>query len=266
MSNVRIKLTDGLVADAALPPGKSELVLWDSDVPGFGLRLRGGSKTFIVAYRPVGAGRSANMRRVKIGHAAALPSLKEARRLARALLGKVAAGEDPARERADRPERKGTTIAALLDRYGKSLQRRGYVARNAVMSLLRRRLAPLLDRDAGTVTGWQLAEIVEGLEVAGARAAAATFRTRCSTFLNWCAFEARAIEANPLAGYRRGRDTRQERVAKSEIGRALTDDELAAVWRAADATTSFGRLVRFLILTGCRRGVNRAGFAGGSNF
>src|SRR5690606_12618557 len=36
-------------------------------------------------------------------------------------------------------------------------------------------------------------------------------------------------------------------------GRALDDDELQAVWKAARPTDMFGRYIRFLILTGCRR-------------
>jgi integrase len=141
----------------------------------------------------------------------------------------------------------------LLDRYEGYLRRRRYVAWKDVLSLLRRRLAGLGKRDIGTVKAWEYAAIIERLDRQGYRSAGSMFRTRCSTFLNWCTFDARALEANPLAGYRRGRDTRAERVEKQQRGHALGDDELAAVWTAAGEDTSFGRLVRFLILTGCRR-------------
>jgi integrase len=66
--------------------------------------------------------------------------------------------------------------------------------------------------------------------------------------------QAKVIDQNPLAGYRRQRATRADRLAKEQHGRALTDEELVAVWTAAKADTVFGRFARFLILTGCRRG------------
>jgi integrase len=55
-------------------------------------------------------------------------------------------------------------------------------------------------------------------------------------------------------GIRKERSTRADRLAKADRGRALSDQELAAVWRAAPLERSFGRMVRFFILTGCRRG------------
>ncbi|SFP31463.1 tyrosine-type recombinase/integrase [Tranquillimonas alkanivorans] len=253
MSATKTRLTDAQVRAAVLPDGKTEAVLWDTDVSGFGLRLRGKSKTFILSYRPHGAGRAANAKRLKLGTPSTVDGVKEARRLARAALGKVAAGEDPVEERKQEKRRADATVAALLDRYDAHLERRQYVTRTDVLSLLRRRLAPLAARDLAEVKGWELAELIEKLDKEGRGSAASTFRTRCNTFLNWCAFEARVIDSNPLAGYRRRRDTRAERVAKRQRGRALSDAELAAVWRTAGDETSFGRLVRFLILTGCRR-------------
>src|SRR5260370_27978811 len=46
-----MKLTKPSIERLALPPGKSEAIFFDDDVPGFGLRVRaGGSRTFIVQY------------------------------------------------------------------------------------------------------------------------------------------------------------------------------------------------------------------------
>lgn len=249
----RVRLTDAKVKMAALPAGKSELVIWDADVSGFGLRLRGSSKSYVVLYRPMGAGRAANTKRLKIGTPETIANVKEARRLARAALGRVAAGQDPLAERKEEKRRADVTIGALLDRYDAHLQRRQYVKRAQLLSLLNRRLASVRKREVGELKGSDFAAIIERLDAQGRNLAAAEFRTRCSTFLNWCAFEARVIDTNPLASYRRRRDTRAERVAKAQTGRALSDAELAAVWRTADPSIAFGRLVRFLILTGCRR-------------
>src|SRR5262249_58234610 len=45
-----------------------------------------------------------------------------------------------------------------------------------------------------------------------------------------------------------------DRSAETERDRALSDQELAALWRAADAAGyPFGNMVQMLVLTGCRR-------------
>ncbi|MES2335199.1 MAG: integrase arm-type DNA-binding domain-containing protein [Pseudomonadota bacterium] len=249
----KVRLTDANVRDAQLTEGKGEEVIWDADVTGFGLRLRGRSKSFVVVYRPPGMGRDASPKRLKIGTPETIPNVKEARRLAKETLGKVAGGADPVAERAAKREASTARVTDLLGRYDQHMERRGHVNRTTIMSTLRRGLALHLDTDIRELKGWQLSEVVENLEAAGKRGAADDFRARCSSFLNWAAFEARAIDANPLAGYRKGRHTRAEKIAQDTIGRALSDAELASIWRASGDTSPFGRLVRFLILTGCRR-------------
>jgi integrase len=63
---------------------------------------------------------------------------------------------------------------------------------------------------------------------------------------NW-ALSRRYIEHNPCAGLKKSKQVTKDRV--------LSDAELSAVWRAAEAAASpFGTIVRLLILTGQRRG------------
>ncbi len=84
--------------DAAKPPESGEVVLWDSEISGFGLRIRaGGSKTYVVKY---GVGRRGKSRRVTIGRHGAPWTPELARDEARRLLGTVAFGDDPAATRA----------------------------------------------------------------------------------------------------------------------------------------------------------------------
>jgi len=49
-----MKLDRSTVASLTLPQGKSELFVWDDDLPGFGVRLRGKGARYTVQYR-VGA-------------------------------------------------------------------------------------------------------------------------------------------------------------------------------------------------------------------
>jgi len=41
-----MKLTAGNVKTLIAPAGKDDVVIWDDDLPGFGVRLRGGNRTF----------------------------------------------------------------------------------------------------------------------------------------------------------------------------------------------------------------------------
>lgn len=84
--------------DAAQPPAEGELLLWDSELPGFGLRVRaGGTKVYVLKY---GTGRRGLARKVTIGRHGAPWTPDTAREEARRLLGLVSSGEDPARARA----------------------------------------------------------------------------------------------------------------------------------------------------------------------
>lgn len=250
----KLKLTDAVVRRATLPQDRVEAVIWDTEVAGFGLRLRGTAKTYIVCYRPAGAGRSANTKRYKIGTPETIKTATEARRLAFAVLGRVAAGGDPAKDRREERRKSKSRVGDLLDAYEKALERRHYVMRKMVMSLLRRRLVAHTGKDIRELTGTDYAAIIQRLEREGLTGAAEDFRSRCRTFLTWCVFEAKVLDSNPLFGYAKGRDTRDEKLAKGLHGRALDDQELAAVWKAAAPEKVFGRYIRFLILSGCRRG------------
>ena len=250
----KAKLTDAVVAKASLPEDATEAVLWDTEVTGFGLRVTAGAKTYIVSYRPQVGGRAATKRRVKLGNPHTIKTAQEARRLALAVLGKVADGKDPAAERAREKRRGGAKVTDLLDRYEKDLERRAYVNRTTVMSGLRTRLAAFAQRDVSELTGADIAAIVERLEAQGKAGAAQDFRSRCRAFLSFCHAKAHAIPAHPMLGYRKERATRAEAVERVGRERELSAVDLAKVWNAADPATVFGRLIRFLILTGCRRG------------
>ncbi|RYC29196.1 DUF4102 domain-containing protein [Lichenibacterium minor] len=251
----KMKLTDAAVSRLALAPGQTDVMIWDAELPGFGLRMRPAGRAWTIGYRPAGTGREGMFKRLKIGSPEVLKAA-EARAHARTVLAQIALGADPLAERAKAKVKAATTttLGQVLDRYETSLERRGYVNRRTVMATLRNRMAGLLKREIATVTGAELAEIIASVEAAGKPGAAKDFRTVSRAFFGWALSDARVVAVNPLAGYRKQRSTRADKVAQEEHGRALSDVELAAVWKAADPATTVGRLVRFYVLTGCRRG------------
>jgi hypothetical protein len=48
ISDDRIRFTDAYVRRLALPAGKTDHVAWDPDLPGFGVRLRGGKSVYVI--------------------------------------------------------------------------------------------------------------------------------------------------------------------------------------------------------------------------
>src|ERR671914_148018 len=98
----------------ALEANGTEFTLWDSAVAGFGVRVRPkGSMSYVVVYR-AGTGRGAPSRRYTIASVGKLTP-ERARARAKAILGSVAHGHDPAAQKAT--ERGVPTVAELADRF-----------------------------------------------------------------------------------------------------------------------------------------------------
>ncbi|MCJ2077619.1 site-specific integrase [Methylobacterium sp. E-016] len=83
----------------SLKPGASEYTLWDSDLSGYGIRVRpNGAMSYIAVYR-AGHGRKAPVRKLTLCAVGKITP-DEARSLARKALGSAAHGQDPAAEKA----------------------------------------------------------------------------------------------------------------------------------------------------------------------
>ena len=122
----------------ALQPAEKPYIAWDDRLTGFGVRvLPSATKSFILNYRPGPGGRKAPNRRIVLGRCGIITP-DQARRMAHEMLGRVAAGQDPAAERARAravpslreafeeylgagPERKAGTIASYRSTVCKDL-------------------------------------------------------------------------------------------------------------------------------------------------
>jgi hypothetical protein len=89
---------------------EKDYVIWDDELPGFGLRVFvSGKRSYVVQYRADG-----RSRRYTIGLHGVWPP-ETARREAKVLFGRIAKGDDPAEER--QLDHKAITIKELCELY-----------------------------------------------------------------------------------------------------------------------------------------------------
>ena len=108
-----VKITKRVVEAAEV--GERDYLIWDDELPGFGVRVfSSGKRSYVIQYRT--RGRS---RRYTIGlHGAWAP--ETARREAKVQLGRVAGGDDPVEDR--QLDHKAITVKELCTRYLADLQ------------------------------------------------------------------------------------------------------------------------------------------------
>jgi integrase len=238
-----MQLTKTTVAALSLPEGRTDHIYWDNELPGFGLRLRGSSRRFVIQYRFAGQSRRESLgdpRRV---------SLDEARRAARARFAKLELGVDPGAERAKAKaaaEAARLTLALVSNRY---LEARKPAARPSTYAAIKRDFkihwAPLSTRPIEDIKRPDVAAQLGKITRGSGRVAAKRARATLSAMYCWAMGEG-LCEANPVVGT----NNPAEGVKPRE--RVLSDNELRIIWRAC-ADDDFGRAVRLLMLTGCRR-------------
>ena len=235
-----MKLDDKNVRALRLPEGKSELIVFDDKLPGFGVRLRaGGARSWIVQYR---LGRQ--QRRKTIGSVETL-SAGVAREAAKRDLAAVDLGDDPQADKAAERARATQTLDSIAVRFLRHqegrLKARSY---DEVKRHIRDHWAPLMRLPVHAITRRDVA--VRLVEIKDERGGYAANRARAtlSALFAWAIREG-LVETNPVIGTNRQTD-------EVKRDRVLSDDELVAIWRAC-REDDYGRIVRLLMLTGQRR-------------
>jgi integrase len=234
-----MRLTDKTAAALHLPAGKSEATFFDSELAGFGLRLRAGGAARWVYQYDFGP----RTRRVTLGSTAALTAA-QARAAAADLHHRVRLGADPASDKAEQRVRAGETLGALVAVY---------------LAEQREQIKPLtftqkqrhLTKHARPLHGLPIAK-VDRRAVAARLTAVATksgpieanrVRASLSAFFSWAIGQG-FVEHNPVVGT-------VPRPEKSR-DRVLTPAELKAIWAATSGDDDYSQIVRLLLLTGCR--------------
>ena len=228
------------IAKVAVPSGKSEIIEFDDDVPGFGLRVRaGGSATWIFQYR-----QGSKQRRLSLGSASAITAQK-ARERATELHARVRLGEDPAGQKVESRTRAAETLGPVLKPYlahkKPALKGRSYEETERHLLMHARRLHGL---QLNAIDRRTVAALLTDLAANNGPNLANSVRASLSSFFSWAMREGLA-DSNPIIGTNKA-------VTKGARDRVLTDDELRLIWNALP-DSDYGDIVRLLALTGQRR-------------
>jgi len=219
----------------------AHVVIWDTEQRGFGLLvLPSSEKRYVVQYRAAGKSRRMTFK----------PGLRlsEARKEAKAVVGAVAKGGDPMAERRRQEGAATNTLKAIAEEYFK---REGDKLRSAEWrkAAFERLIYPALGtRQIDTIKRSEIVRFLDKVEDERGPSMAHLALAFLSRVFNWHA----SRDDDFLSPIRRG----MGRIKPSEHARerVLTDDELRAVWQAAEGTSGpFGHYVQFLLLTATRR-------------
>lgn len=242
---------------AATNPGPKEIVLRDSEVRGFHVRVSpGGTKTFALYYRTL----KGKERRVKIGRCDEIRP-EAARDIARDMLEQVRRGDDPAMDRkALRDKGPAATFKTSYEDYVKreAKGRKGNTTADRAKQDVFRECRAWFKRDVDSISPAEIRELCETVRDAprpnkpdGAPYLANNLHAYLKTFFAWCAEPGiDKVKISPMVGLKK-----PWRGSKSR-DRTFNDDELRALWKAADVLGgSEGAFLKLLILTGKRRGI-----------
>jgi hypothetical protein len=258
-----VKLTAKSIGSIQLAAGRKELIQYDDEISGFGIRVRaGGSRNFVFTYRFAGTNK-----RMTLGSAsaAAFGTVRDkktgailklcVRERVLELQAQVRLGKDPGATRDANRAQAADNFKAIADRFlvqhQKEVKPRTYSETERYLlttarSLHGRPIAAITRRDVAEVLS---AAVVNATKGNGGAVTANRTRAALSSLFSW-AMQEGLVEQNPTTGtYQRSESPRDRTLIDPETGDM---SELVAVWKALD-NSSFSDIVRLLILTSQRR-------------
>jgi integrase len=265
-----VKLTKRTVD--AIKLNGSDFYVFDSELRGFGVRVRkGGGMTYIVQYR-TGAGRAGSVKRVTIAQVGKVTP-EQAREQGKLILASVVKGEDPAKEKA--AARSALTFGNLVTEYLENIAAKKKPATHDLYSHLLKKYAldTLEKRPAASVTSLDIAPIhlkMKTKATTGNRLLAVL-----SAMFTW-AMDAKLLPKmeNPAAGIEKFKEAKRERFLASaellRLGDAISEAETDGIlWepdpekktkhapkaenRRVKIDATVAAALRLYVLTGARR-------------
>ena len=224
---MRVQLTDKFCDRAKKAQGQIQTDYFDETVPGLALRIGARLKSWTLHYSAGG-----KRKRVTIGSYPSV-SLGTARR--KALEAKAALAEGRP------PTAKADTLRAVCEEY---LHREGgkLRSRDRYQRELGRLVYPVLGaRPIADIRRSEIVRMLDHIEDASGAFMARMILTIVRRVMNWHASRSDEFRSPIVRGMA---------CAGANRDRILTDDELRKVWNAEG---TLAPLVRFLLLTGCRR-------------
>jgi integrase len=243
-----MKLTEATVKKATLPAGLnkrgrpySEVVYFDDDMAGFGLRIRnGGHKSYIFQYEFNGS------KKWNCGAVGKI-TLAKAKDIARDVYENVRRGVDPATKRQAAIEESANTLEKTAADFLAHKQQGNRIKQRSLAEFkryLETYWKPLHRFHVGHITPDMIAAEFETLTKERGSIAANRALTSLSSLFVWAIKRGRGVTQNPCAAVEPNQEKARERV--------LTDGELAQIWLAAP-DNDYGKILRLLMLTACRR-------------
>jgi integrase len=235
------KLTSAFVKTARAEPEAERTVYWDEALPSFGLMITSnGHRSYVAQYRANG-----KSRRYTIGSAAAL-NLDVARKRAKAILGQVAHGKDPAVEKRRAAESSRNSFKAVSERY---FQREGGKLRTTEQrrATLERLVFPRLGaKQIDDISRPEIVQLLDGIEDERGPAMANQVLAIVRKIFNWHALRSDTFRTPIVPG--------MARQQQGDRTRVLSDEELQRVWTTVESYPGpWSQFVRFLLLTAARR-------------
>jgi integrase len=237
---MKTNLSPAFIARAEAEPGADRSFWWDTVVRGFGLMVTAnGHKSFVVQYRANGRSRRMALKaNLKLG---------EARKEAKAILGKVAKNGDPLAEKREAAAAAENTLQSVCENYFKREGKNLRTVADRQRTFLRLVYPKLGGRQIEDIERKDIVRLLDKIEDENGAPMADQALAYLRKVLNW--YAARTEFRSPIVrGMARTKPTERAR------DRVLTDDELRKVWWAAgDMRNAFGPFVRFTLLTAVRR-------------
>ena len=236
------KFVEGYAARIKVPDSHRDVLVFDSELPGFGIRkFASGRASYFVKYSVGVQQRRHTLGTVVSGNLKAM-RLEASAILAKARLGKDVIAAKRAAQRAGRSSRLANVVALYLKAREGELRSKTHAA---VARYLHKSWKPLHGVAVDAIGRSDVVRIIDDIETNSGKVSADRARTALSTLFAWAIDRGYGIEANPTLNIR----------SRSQAGprtRVLTEEELIAVWKAC-GDDDYGRIVRLLILTGQRR-------------